>query len=104
MAETLEPGATVNAVAGQYGIRPNQLSAWRRLAKQGQLVLPPAELGEPVFAPLVICDPTETPEPSDAKPQQEIQIVKGTTRIELSHDTSAGQIAAIVRAPKAPTC
>lgn len=102
VAETLEPGATVNAVAGQYGIRPNQLSAWRRLAKQGQLVLPPAELGEPVFAPLVICDPT--PEPSDAKPQQVIRIVKGTTRIELSPDTSAGQIAAIVHALEAPTC
>lgn len=104
VAETLEPGATVNAVAGQYGIRPNQLLAWRRLAKQGQLVLPPAELGEPVFAPLVICDPTETPEPSDAKPQQVIRIVKGTTWIELSPDTSAGQIAAIVRALEAPTC
>ena len=104
VAETLEPGATVNAVAGQYGIRPNQLSAWRRLAKQGQLVLPPAELGESAFAPLVICDPTETPEPSDAKPQQVIRIVKGTTRIELSPDTSADRIAAIVRALEAPTC
>jgi transposase len=83
----------VNAIAERYDIRPNQLSAWRRLAKQGQLVLPPAELGEPVFAPLVICDPTETPELSDAKPQQVIRIVKGTTRIELSSDTSAGQIA-----------
>ena len=104
VAETLEPGATVNAIAERYDIRPNQLSAWRRLAKQGQLVLPPAELGEPVFAPLVICDPTETPKPSDAKPQQVIRIVKGTTRIELSPDTSADRIAAIVRALEAPTC
>ncbi|APE46121.1 MULTISPECIES: IS66-like element accessory protein TnpA [Rhodobacterales] len=104
VAETLEPGATVNAIAERYDIRPNQLSAWRRLAKQGQLVLPPAELGEPVFAPLVICDPTETPELSDAKPQQVIRIVKGTTRIELSSDTSAGQIAAIVRTLEAPAC
>lgn len=104
VAETLEPGATVNAVAGQYGIRPNQLSAWRRLAKQGQLVLPAAEHGEPVFAPLVICDPTKTPEPSDAKPQQVNRIVKRTTRIELSPDTSADRIAAIVRALEVPTC
>ena len=104
VAETLEPGATVNAIAERYDIRPNQLSAWRRLAKQGQLVLPAAELGEPVFAPLVICDPTATPEPSDAKPQQVIRIAKGTTRIELSPDTSADRIAAIVRALEAPTC
>ena len=64
VAETLEPGATVNAVAGQYGIRPNQLSAWRRLAKQGQLVLPAAELGEPAFAPLGICPSFPTRSPS----------------------------------------
>ena len=53
VAETLDPEATVNAVARRYGIRPNQLSAWRRLAKQEQLVFPAAEIGEPVFAPLV---------------------------------------------------
>ncbi|WP_207392378.1 transposase, partial [Paracoccus nototheniae] len=29
VADTLEPGATVNAVADRYGVQPNQLSAWR---------------------------------------------------------------------------
>lgn len=29
VADTLEVGATVNAVAERYGILPNQLSAWR---------------------------------------------------------------------------
>ncbi|WP_416361509.1 transposase [Leisingera sp.] len=35
VADTLEPGATVNGVTARHGILPNQLSAWRRLAKQG---------------------------------------------------------------------
>ncbi|SET27072.1 transposase [Paracoccus homiensis] len=39
VAHTLEPVATVNAVADRYGVQPHQLSAWRRLAKQGKLVL-----------------------------------------------------------------
>ena len=104
VAETLEPGATVHAVAGQYGIRPNQLSAWRRLAKQGQLVLPAAEIGEPVLAPLVVCDPAETKDPMDTTPLTMIRIVRGATQIELSPDTAADRIAAIVHALEASTC
>ncbi|WP_243614838.1 transposase [Shimia aestuarii] len=48
---TLETGATVNAVEERFGILPNQLSAWRREAKQDKLVLPAAEVEDPVFAP-----------------------------------------------------
>lgn len=57
-AETLRPGATVNAVAARFGLQPNQLSAWRRMAKDGALVLPALDGGEhePVFASLVISD------------------------------------------------
>ncbi|TJZ89658.1 hypothetical protein FA743_18140 [Paracoccus gahaiensis] len=61
VADTLEPGATVNAVADRYGVQPNQLSAWRRLAKQGKLVLPSVATDEPIFAPLVVCDPAPGP-------------------------------------------
>jgi hypothetical protein len=32
VAETLRPGATVNAVAVRFGVQPNRLSAWRRTA------------------------------------------------------------------------
>lgn len=33
----------MNAVAEWYGILPNQLSTWRRQAKQGKLLLPAPE-------------------------------------------------------------
>lgn len=87
-----------------YGIRPNQLSAWRCLAKHGQLVLPAEEIGEPVFAPLVVCDPAEGNEPTSATPEHMIRIIRGAMQIELSGDTPADRIAAIVHALEAPTC
>ncbi|UWQ29079.1 transposase [Leisingera sp. M523] len=105
VADTLEPGATVNGVAARYGVLPNQLSAWRRLAKQGKLVLPAAELDEPVFAPLVVCDvPEVQPEPDMAASEEMIRIVWGEVRIELAPGTPAIRIAEIVHALGATPC
>lgn len=101
VAETLEPGATVNAVAARYGVKPNQLSAWRCLAKQGRLVLPAAEMAdEPVtFAPLVLCEPgpPQGPEPSPHS-DDKLRLIFGGVAIELAADTPAARIAEIVHA------
>ncbi len=105
VAETLEPGATVNAVAERYELQPNQLSAWRRLAKQGKLVLPAAMIEEPTFAPLVVHEPPlDTPVGDCGSGEAWIGIVVGTVRLELPADTPAGRLAEIVRALEAAQC
>ena len=101
VAETLEPGATVNAVAARYGVKPNQLSAWRCLAKQGKLVLPATEIADEqvTFAPLVLCEPEppQAPEPS-TQPDDKLRLIFGDVTIELSASTPAVRIAEIAHA------
>jgi transposase len=98
VAETLVPGATVNVVARKYGMRANHLSAWRRMAKDGELVLPAPD-PEAEFAPLVVFDI----EPASSAPEPEpvsaaIEIVSGSVAVRLDGDTPAVRIAEIVRA------
>ncbi len=106
VAETLRPGATVNEVAARFGIQANQLSAWRRLAKDGDLVLPAADADgdEAVFAPLMVCD--AEPPPCDAAGipvMAEVQISVGDVTVHLDADTPATRISEIVRALGAPS-
>jgi transposase len=105
VAETLEPGATVSGVAARYEIMPSQLTAWRRLAKEGKLVLPAVEIDDPVLTPLVVCDETAAasePEPPCAGTP--IRIVRGAVIIELAHDAPAARIAEIVHALETHPC
>ena len=100
VAETLEAGATVRGVADRYGLRANRLSEWRRLAKDGKLVLPASE-GPPGFAPLVLCDdgpPDAPPEATSTAGAPLIEIAVGEVTIRLDAGTSAARIAEIVRA------
>ncbi len=57
VAETLIEGETVKAVAKRYEFIPSTASDWRRMARQGKLVLP--NLGGMDFVPVEV----ETPAP-----------------------------------------
>lgn len=110
VAETLRPGASVNEVAARFDVQPNQLSAWRRMAKDGDLVLPAdgRDENEAVFAPLVLCEAESLSVEADGrvadKPMTgEVRISVGDVSLHLDSDTPAVRIAEIVRALGAPS-
>jgi transposase len=98
VAETLAPGATVNDVARKYDLRPNHLSGWRRMAKDGELVLPAPE-DDADFAPLVLFDVGSPPPAKDTEAAASvIEITAGSVSVRLDGATPAARIGDIVRA------
>lgn len=99
VAETLEEGASVGAVARRYDMRANHLSEWRRMAREGKLVLP-ALAEEPSFAALVVREDVDAaPEPAQLWP---LDLICGAVTVRLDARTSAARIAEIARALNAP--
>ena len=95
VAETLEDGATVREVAARYDLRPNHLSSWRRMARDGKLVLPPIAEPEPAFAPMVVEQLLDRTVPEGGAT---VDILRGDIVVRLDAATPAGRIAAIARA------
>jgi|SRR5690606_10253111 transposase len=95
VSESLRPGATVNEVADRYGLKPNHLSSWRTMARQGKLVLPePEDAVE--FASLVVETPAIQPPIEEASSRPEI--IVGPVTIRMEEGASAARIVAIARA------
>lgn len=95
VTETLEPGATVAGVARKYDLRPNHLSAWRRMARDRKLVLPMS--ADVDFAPVCVADLEPAPLPAVSEMPM-LEVVKGGITIRLDAATPADRIAEIAAA------
>lgn len=99
--ESLEPGASVSEVARRHRITPQQLTQWRRAARQGRL---PASvgcdetIGEASFVPVAI--DTDRREPVSVVPDLIVIEMNGMV-LKLPAQTAARRIAEIVFALEA---
>ncbi|MBK1697803.1 IS66-like element accessory protein TnpA [Rhodovibrio salinarum] len=96
--ESFAPGASVSAVARRHGISPQQLTGWRRAARDGVLPLDGDQADTtnvtPAFVPLQVAEPAAREnEPGAA--EQVVEIVAGSVTVRLPGDTDATRIATV---------
>ena len=96
VAETLIEGETVNAVAKRYELIPSTVSDWRRMARQGKLVLP--NLDGMDFVPVEIEASVPVAQPAPVISSGTIDLIKGDVTVRLDAATPGARIAEIVRA------
>jgi len=97
VAESFEAGARVVDVARRHGVAPQQVTAWRRDARKGRLVLPVEDAGP--FAALVIEEPPAS-EPSPSSPSP-VEIEVDGVVVRLAADAPAARVAEITAALRA---
>ena len=96
VAETLIEGETVNAVAKRYELIPSTVSDWRRMARQGKLVLP--NLDGMDFVPVEIEAAAPVVSPLTTASTSTIDVIQGDVTVRLDTATPAARIAEIARA------
>jgi transposase-like protein len=101
VAETLLEGETVKAVASRYEVTPTTVSDWRRMAREGKLVLP--NLDGMDFVPVLIEEPKiSAPVPVLSATPNDIQgtldVIKGDVVVRLDAATPVDRIAQIAAA------
>lgn len=77
VAESFAPGAMVTVVARRHGLAAQQVHGWRRLARDGGLVMP---VDLPAFVPLIAAAP-EIPPPAASGPSMEIELAGAIVRM-----------------------
>lgn len=96
VAETLIEGETVNAVAKRYELIPSTVSDWRRMARQGKLVLP--NLNGIDFVPVEVEASVPVAQPLPTPFSNTLDVIKGDITVRLDAATPAARIAEIARA------
>lgn len=96
VAETLIEGETVKAVAKRYELIPSTVSDWRRMARQGKLVLP--NLDGMDFVPVEIEAAAPVLRSLPATPSGALDVIKHDVTLRLDAETPAARIAEIARA------
>lgn len=76
-----------------HDLRPDHLSTWRRLAKDGKLVV--LDLAGTEFAPVVLKSEATS---SVAAPESSVEIVRGSITLRLDAGTRPDRIAEIAHA------
>ncbi len=97
IAESFAAGANVSAVARRYGLRPQQVYAWRRLARNGTLVLPSE--GAIGFVPVIATE--NEPTPSAATPSGIVEIEIAGTVIRVGAGVDWRHLREVLRAVRA---
>jgi transposase len=96
VAETLIEGETVNAVAKRYELIPSTVSDWRRMARQGKLVLPILDGMD--FVPVEVETPAPVAQPVPTASSSTLDVIKGDVTVRLDAATPVARIAEIARA------
>ena len=96
VAETLVEGETVKAVAKRYELIPSTVSDWRRMARQGKLVLP--NLDGMSFVPVEIEAAAPIAQSLPAVSASTIDVIRHDISVRLDAATPAARIAEIARA------